>query len=158
MGMDVYGKAPTSEKGEYFRNSVWYWHPLAEYIQAAHPALAEPCQHWHTNDGDGLDAEQARALGEALRTDIHKGTVAAYASAYAARIESIPREGCRYCEGTGTRRDEVGQQMGMVERGWCNACDGVGTCAPPEAHYPFDEANVAAFARFAIASGGFEIW
>jgi hypothetical protein len=29
MGMDVYGKEPKSDKGEYFRNNVWWWRPLA---------------------------------------------------------------------------------------------------------------------------------
>jgi hypothetical protein len=32
MGFDVYGKSARSEKGEYFRNNVWWWRPLAEYV------------------------------------------------------------------------------------------------------------------------------
>jgi hypothetical protein len=32
MGMDVFGKKPTSEKGEYFRASVWEWRPIHELI------------------------------------------------------------------------------------------------------------------------------
>lgn len=28
--MDVFGKMPTSEKGEYFRASVWEWRPIHE--------------------------------------------------------------------------------------------------------------------------------
>ena len=31
MGMDVFGKNPTDEKGAYFRNNVWFWHPLWDY-------------------------------------------------------------------------------------------------------------------------------
>ena len=31
MTMDVMGKHPTTEAGEYFRRSVWCWHPLAEF-------------------------------------------------------------------------------------------------------------------------------
>ena len=27
MGMDVYGLEPRKEKGEYFRNNVWWWRP-----------------------------------------------------------------------------------------------------------------------------------
>ena len=32
MGMDVYGRRPKSERGEYFRNNIWWWHPLADFI------------------------------------------------------------------------------------------------------------------------------
>lgn len=39
---------------------------------------------------------------------------------------------CRYCEGTGTRRDQVGVDMGMVEKGWCNGCQGTGQAHNPE--------------------------
>jgi hypothetical protein len=32
MGMDVYGKKPTTEEGKYFHNSASSWHPLASYL------------------------------------------------------------------------------------------------------------------------------
>jgi len=32
MGFDIYGSSPKSEKGKYFRNSVWWWRPLAEFV------------------------------------------------------------------------------------------------------------------------------
>lgn len=32
MGMDVYGVAPTSDKGEYFRASIWAWCPIHQLI------------------------------------------------------------------------------------------------------------------------------
>jgi len=55
MGMDVYGNAPTQKEGEYFRNNIWWWHPLADYIELVAPDEAAACEHWHSNDGDGLD-------------------------------------------------------------------------------------------------------
>jgi hypothetical protein len=33
MGMDLHGKNPTTEEGEYFRNNIWSWGPLADYIR-----------------------------------------------------------------------------------------------------------------------------
>ena len=36
MGMDVYGKNQTSEKGSYFRNNVWWWRPLWNYCEELH--------------------------------------------------------------------------------------------------------------------------
>ena len=32
MGMDVYGRRPTSEAGKYFRANVWSWHPIHALI------------------------------------------------------------------------------------------------------------------------------
>lgn len=157
MGMDIFGKAPVSSEGEYFRNSVWWWHPLAEYITHSHPDLAAACTLWHTNDGDGLDAEGAAALADALAEDLDNGAVALYEAERSVQIASLPRETCRLCDGTGTRSDAIGIEMGFAARGWCNGCDGIGDREPWEASYVFEVANVAEFAKFARASGGFEI-
>ena len=32
MGMDVYGRKPSSPDGEYFRANVWSWHPIRALI------------------------------------------------------------------------------------------------------------------------------
>jgi hypothetical protein len=169
--MDVYGKNPTGEAGEYFRNNVWWWRPLAEYIITRHADLAGGCTHWHSNDGDGLDAAAAGELARRLRDDITSGRVRAYALERADYLASLPREHCDLCEGTGIRRDRVGRDSGQPERvlspevqiltgrthGWCNACDGVGTREAWEASYPFDEKNVGEFALFLEECGGFSI-
>jgi hypothetical protein len=39
MGMDVFGKEPTTEEGEYFRNTVTFWRPLADYVQEVAPEV-----------------------------------------------------------------------------------------------------------------------
>lgn len=70
MGMDVYGKAPTSEVGEYFRNNVWWWRPLADYILKVHPDLASSCAEWHSNSADGLNAAESVTLADALDADL----------------------------------------------------------------------------------------
>lgn len=157
MGMDVFGKAPLSSEGEYFRNSVWWWHPLAEYITAMHLDIAAGCTEWHTNSGDGLDAEGSAALAEALTDDLDRGIVTLYEAERSVQIAALPRQTCNICAGTGTRSDALGVELGFAARGWCNGCDGIGDCEAWEASYVFDAANVAEFAKFARASGGFEI-
>jgi hypothetical protein len=57
MGMDVIGRNPTTKQGKYFCNNIHSWHPLARYICAVAPGVADQCKNWHTNDGDGLNAE-----------------------------------------------------------------------------------------------------
>lgn len=171
MGMDVYGKNPKGDAGEYFRNNVWWWRPLADYIITQHPDLASGCEHWHSNDGDGLDEAAAEELAKRLRDDINSGRVKRYARERNEYLASLPREVCDLCEGTGIRTDKVGVDMGMPDRplspevailtgrthGWCNGCDGVGTKEAWQAGYPFDEANVDEFALFLEECGGFSI-
>lgn len=79
MGMDVYGHAPTQKEGEYFRNNIWWWHPLADYIELVAPDEAAACEHWHSNDGDGLDEDEALALADRLQAEIDSGRCLRYA-------------------------------------------------------------------------------
>jgi hypothetical protein len=79
MGMDVKGRKPVSETGKYFRNSTWWWHPLASYCVQIAPTITTSCKHWYTNDFDGLDGEDARALADALEAEVASGRCQAYA-------------------------------------------------------------------------------
>lgn len=172
MGMDVMGKMPTSEAGEYFRNNVWYWRPLWDYCLDTHPEIAGKVQYGHSNDGDGLDAEDAKALGEALLRDFQSGTVQAAEERFRSEVANLPMVECDLCGATGIRTDAVGVQYGMptealpeeaaivLERthGTCNGCAGHGTRPSMFTWYSFDVENVREFAHFCIASGGFQIW
>ena len=77
MGMDVYGKNPTSEKGSYFRNNVWWWRPLWDYCLEVAPELCSDVSG-HTNDGEGLDEAGAIALSEILFQELWDGKTAQY--------------------------------------------------------------------------------
>ena len=174
MGMDVIGINPAAEAGEYFRNNVWYWRPLWNYVidvarDIVNDDVANGC---HYNGGSGLNAEQAVALADRLDDEIASGRTATYETAYRARLAALPRSDCEYCDGTGVRTDEVGVDLGMPtkalpveiaaivgrEHGYCNGCSGEGRVDHPETGYPFDVRNVATFSEFARLSGGFEVW
>ena len=169
--MDVYGSAPSSEEGEYFRNSVWWWHPLWTYCEDKHGDIASRVQYAHSNDGDGLSAPFSVELGHRLKADLENGTVAAYEARYNEYMASLERNECDYCGGTGIRTDEVGVKQGMPTReleesvsivlgrthGWCNGCGGEGKTDSVETWYRFSAENVAEFAEFLIHCGGFSI-
>jgi len=76
MGMDVYGKNQESEKGAYFRNNVWWWRPLWNYCEELHGDITHKVESGYSNDGDGLDAENALALGQRLLNDLATGVTA----------------------------------------------------------------------------------
>lgn len=171
MGMDVFGKSPTTETGEYFRNNVWWWRPLWNYCCEIAPDLCEGV-NGHYNDGEGLDADGARDLAARLQAEINSGRTAACEAAYNAYRASLPRRNCEFCGGTGIRDDKVGVNLGMPTQaltpdvaaivgrthGYCNGCGGEGKRDDDMMSYPFDTDNVAEFAEFLADSGGFEIW
>lgn len=165
MGMDVFGKNPTTETGTYFRASVWWWRPLAEFVTGTYPDLTAPCGHWQTNDGDGLGAEGARALAVALDRDLTSGVVERAAQSWTEYVEGLPLVVCDLCEGTGLRTDGLGVEWGMdvprdpdTGKGGCNGCAGSGKHPAFVTHYRFDAEIVREFAAFLRDSGGFEIW
>ena len=171
MGMDVYGKRPTSEVGRYFRRNVWGWHPLWQYVEVVHPEIAELVEYAHSNDGDGLNASDSQTLARLLEEDLDTGVVTKYLEARAVWLSELPREACSICDSTGIRSDEIGLAQSMPEKelsdevkiltgrtmGWCNGCDGVGTRENWELSYYLDAEDIAEFARFLKDCGGFEI-
>lgn len=154
MGMDVFGRAPRSEKGEYFRNNVWYWHPLWQYCQETVPDIAGRVEYGHSNDGDGLGDADAAELARRLQAEIDAGATAGYATARQAALEALPDEPCPVCGGTGGRREPPLVGPGPIP---CNGCDGTGKMRPFATHYPFDVANVQEFVEFLRDCGGFAI-
>lgn len=159
MGMDVYGKDPASETGRYFRNNVWWWRPLANYVQDVAPDLAAKCDHWHSNDGDGLNKADSIRLADKLQLEINTGRCAAYAAAYEAELNAMPQVTCELCEGTGVRKPVPQRGAGDRANGGfeCNACQGSGKVDPWAKAYPFSVENVQEFVDFLRESGGFEI-
>ena len=157
MGMDVYGKNPSSEKGKYFRANVWWWHPLAMYCQVVAPKVTNDWGAWHYNDGAGLDDATSKVLAGMLMVEIESGRCANYEQQYAAEKAAVPTEVCEYCKGTGARTDEVGKKNGLDKPGGCNGCEGTGQVRPISSWYQFSVDNVREFAEFLDDCGGFEI-
>lgn len=171
MGMDVYGKNPSSEAGEYFRRNVWGWRPLWKYVEDTHPEIAGKVEYAQSNDGDGLDAENSIKLAEALKKDIWDGVADNYIALRNSYLASLTRPDCEHCQGTGIRTDAVGVENGMPERelepdmaslvgrtkGWCNGCSGEGKKDAWETNYYLDIEDIQQFSDFLEASGGFEI-
>lgn len=173
MGMDVYGINPGEDgEGEYFRNNVWYWHPLWSYVCGAFPEMVgETPELGHSNGGYGLGAEEAKELGEALLAQVESGETEEFRRRYYAELADLPRSECHLCAGTGIRTDDVGIEMGMPEaelkpevqiltgrtHGTCNSCLGIGTVEHFAHNYAFDVDNVREFAEFLVDCGGFRI-
>lgn len=151
MGFDVYGKAPKSDLGRCFTTSVWAWRPLWIYCLTVAPEIAGKVKRAQSNDGDGLDAGDALALGEVLAASVQSGLAEGCAGNFRATVIGLPDEVCFYCDGSGIRTDTESKRE-------CNVCKGTGKVRPAGASYRFNVGPVEEFAAFCCASGGFEIW
>lgn len=155
MGMDVYGKANPEA---YFRAGAGSWGDIWMLTDQIAPELTRLVQYSGTNDGDGLSGEAALALADKMRAALEDGTLERLFIEHLERCNAIPDETCRWCNGTGTRTDDVGVRMGMVERKWCNGCDGKGRHRPWNAVVVTDMEHLREWVAFLQVSGGFEIW
>lgn len=156
MGMDVYGKKPTSKIGEYFRQSVWGWRPLADYVEVAAPSIASKCKGWHTNDGFGLNAEDAKTLAEVLQIQIDNGTTAAYVAKYKRHLDNLAPEPCKFCEdGITTANQYPAYQVHVGKT--CIQCKGKGFRESILTWYSLSVDTIQEFVNFMRDSGGFEI-
>ena len=160
MGFDIYGRKPTTPEGEYFRNNVWWWRPLAIYIKFVAPEpLYNKCKDWHTNDGFGLDANDSLKLADLLQAEIDSGGTKKYERTYQCGLEQLPNVQCDLCEGTGTRKPVpfTGAGDPKTDGIKCNACDGEGYRDDWAKSYPFEVKNVQEFVTFLRGCGGFKI-
>lgn len=152
MGMDVYGLKPRNKSGEYFRNNVWYWHPLWSYIEETFPKIASKVQHGHSNDGDGLNAQDSYKLSQLLKKKIKDGSVQAYADKYKQmqddlrlELESKKLKLKQMSAGSSEKSyEEQARELEFDPAYW-------------DLNYPFDVENVKEFAEFLEFSGGFQI-
>ena len=64
MGMDVVGNSPSEPKGEYFRASVWSWHPIVAVMEdTCSDFMPESFfEDVSVNCGFGADAKQSKKI------------------------------------------------------------------------------------------------
>lgn len=144
----AYWKWQDETKGAYFRNNVWWWRPLWEYVQEV-AGIERIKEFGGSNDGE-VTEEEALQIAKKLRAEIKKGKTKDYEWDYTWKLVRMPDIKCKLCNGTGKRNDEH-------VKGECNACNGLGHERPFETNYPFSVENVKEFAEFCENSGGFEI-
>jgi len=147
-----YDEYQEANPGIYFRNNVWWWRPLWQYVCEKFPDVItdEAAESGCSNSGHLVNEEQAMQIGLGLTAKILDGSVKAYADNYKTELDALEQVKCDLCDGTGKRTDM------KVENG-CNGCDGTGKKDDWAKSYPFDEENVRYFAQFCLESGGFTI-
>jgi hypothetical protein len=138
--------------GTYFRNNVWWWRPLWEYIIEISGDLLTPEQRQggYENSCIQIPGNITRAIARRLSHEISSGNHKRYETEYREAINNLELEDCEHCNATGEREWQDGPRE-------CNACSGEGQRESWEASYPFDAENVENFRIFLEQSGGIEI-
>jgi DnaJ-class molecular chaperone len=151
MGVDVYGKMATSERGSYFRNNWWYWRPLWAFVQEVAGELVADVDG-DNNSGQGLDGAGSATLSEILLKRYYDGTAKRWQDERQAKLDALPQVECHVCEGLGKTK-----KLGHDEMTTCTICGGAGKVDDWQTSYPFDVENVKDFAEFLADCGGFQI-
>ncbi|HEY4809159.1 MAG TPA: hypothetical protein VIH81_15645 [Roseiarcus sp.] len=154
MGFDIYGKAPTSAEGKYFRRNAWRWPHLVRLLVDLCPEETRGWEGWLYNEGDGLDAVDARNLARRLEELSTQGVIEAYC-----------RDRAKIAEATTELTVRLYPQLEFGPTGVVIPADPklardefLGLCAMLNDTSAVARADVDEFIRFAAASGGFAIW
>jgi len=155
-------------KGVYFRNNVWWWRRLADYILEHTKCVDEKdFDRWQENGGHEVDAETAEQIANQLEHLIKSG----HADQYKQEIEKERQEAKEHNEKVEKMLSELRLEVAKIV-----GEDKVETLAPRDYpkplnekwweitnqkdyrdNYPFEIDNVKEFIEFARNSGGFRI-
>ena len=145
--------------GQYFRNNVWWWRPLWDYVcEVCEDVMTEEeMEAGGSNSGFSIPWLTAVDMVEKLQKEIATKNHKKYETNHTKKLKDLPDEKCEYCKGTGIRSDLPTKENNYVVKSGCNVCKGKGTNRPFQTNYPFSAKNVEEFTDFLSQSGGIQI-
>jgi hypothetical protein len=72
-----------------FPVGTYWWVTIADYCRHIAPSITTSCRHWYTNDGDGLNAAQARKLAAVLQGSIDQCRIDDYARRLSSGLSNV---------------------------------------------------------------------
>jgi len=142
MGFDVYGLNPKDRTGEYFRNNVWWWRRLADFVLEHVELPKKEALYWHSNDGQEVSEASALRIAQFLKEALLNRR---------RHFRWVRESEERYLEMEKRSAEQIVMTK-LKDRGLK-----VEQVVPPESSYPFSWDNIERFARFCESSGGFRI-
>lgn len=160
-------KFESVNKGVYFRNNVWWWRRLADYILDHTKCVDEAdFEKWQTNDGHEVDAETAEQIANQLEHLMETGHTQKYKQEIDDEIKKAEEHNNKVEQMLSELRLEVAKVTGKdaekiapadypnpLKEKWHKIIDQ----QDYRANYPFSIDNVRQFIEFARNSGGFRI-
>ena len=166
MGFDLYSLGNhKTDKGEYFRNNVWWWRRLADFVCEQTGVIAETDkEHWQSNSGHEVDEQTAKQITKQLKALIKDGTVSKAIIEVEKEMEKAEKNNKFVDRCHEMLRAKVEKETGMTNlapadyRGddhdtwdWIQSKYSYGSS------YPFTMENVQEFIEFCEQSNGFRI-
>jgi hypothetical protein len=153
---EAYNKWQDENCGVYFRNNVWWWRPLWNFVtESCSDILTDKnIEGGYWNDGHKISKTKAGKIAKRLHSLIEDGRVKEYEDRHKKKLASLEQVDCDVCDATGKRQEPPKTGAGDRE---CNGCNGTGKVDDWAKSYPFSEENVREFANFCLNSGGFTI-
>tara|TARA_R100000697_G_scaffold80872_1_gene92974 strand:+ start:34 stop:636 length:603 start_codon:yes stop_codon:yes gene_type:complete len=152
--------------GDYFRNNVWWWRRLAQYVYENVDGVCEAEEDyglWHENSGHQVDEATALRIADKLEELIKQGHTAEYEMKIDKIMEKAIEHNAKIDKKMKALKEEVrkltGKDLAPAEypevqsKKW----DKLYQQRKWEDSYPFAVENVKEFADFCRHSGGFEI-
>ena len=152
--------------GHYFRNNVWWWRPLANYVLQlmGNEFTEDEKASWHHNDGFEVSEEQARKIADRLEQELKTKRVKTVEEFYKARMKKAQEENKIVEQKHQELKKIVAEKTGkdnLVPRDYPEPFhtqwEDIQKQFNYESSYPFSEDNVIDFMRFCRESGGFQI-
>ena len=153
---EIYTEWEKENCGVRFRNNVWGWKPLWNFVTAVCGDILteKDMKSGCYNAGHKISKTKANRIAKKLHSMIEGGLVKDYEEGYKVHLDSLEQIDCKICDATGKRQEPP--EIGAGDRE-CNGCKGTGKRDDSEKSYPFSEDNVRQFANFCANSGGFTI-
>jgi len=153
------------QDGAYFRNNVWWWRPLADYIIEHTKCVSEEdAKHWHFNDGHKVSEEEANAIADQLEHLIKTGHTETFAHDYEQQRKECEEHNKKVDALHKKLKEKVERETGKTNIAPCDypkadheEWNRIYRMTKHTASYPFSMDNVREFIKFCRNSGGFEI-
>ena len=151
--------------GHYFRNNVWWWRPLANYVlQLMGNEFTEDEQaSWHHNDGFEVSEEKAQKIADRLEQELKTKRVKTVESFYQEKMKRASAKN-KVLEKKRNELEKIvwektGEKLAPVKypEPFKQQWEDIQNQYDWNASYPFSEENVIDFMRFCRESGGFQI-
>ena len=166
MGFDLYSLGNHKNKnGEYFRNNVWWWRRLADFV-CEHTGVIEEehKREWQSNGGHEVNEEQATQIAKQLKALIKDGTVSKVIQECEKETEEAERNNKFVDKCHEMLRVKVEKEVGKTNLAPAeypkddhDTWSGIQSKYDYASSYPFTMENVEEFIKFCEDSRGFRI-
>tara|TARA_R100000322_G_scaffold111675_1_gene71471 strand:+ start:56 stop:652 length:597 start_codon:yes stop_codon:yes gene_type:complete len=150
--------------GDYFRNNVWWWRPLANYVIKFTGCVDESDhEYWSENGGHEVDDETAKQIHNQLMVLIESGHTKKFEDDYEKERlkaekhnDKVEKELEKFCKSV---YKKLGKTVAPAEfpKADHEEWERIYHKRKWNASYPFSVENVREFAEFCRFSGGFKI-